>query len=317
MPTNPFALILCLSNHDLSLSLFFCIKEIFHTTGVNTDNEYISSVAWSPDSSSIIIGTSDNQILLWDAIAQRQLRRIEAHSDRVSALSWQNSNCFSSAGRDTTIVHHDIRSPQGVATRLPSEHEYEICGLKWSPDGSQLASGSNSNSINIWDPRNPEKCLHTFDQHTAAVKALAWCPWKRNLLASGGGTGDRTIKFWDTAAGSNLGSITTKAQITSVLWSKSSRELISSHGFTVDEQVTHCTIDVWKYPSMQNIGKLSGHLDRILHTAISPDGTTVVSLSVDETIRFWDVFDSIGKIRKLPSIPKRTAPFDPNQLQIR
>jgi hypothetical protein len=25
----------------------------------------------------------------------------------------------------------------------------------------------------------------------AAVKAIAWCPWQRNLLASGGGTADR------------------------------------------------------------------------------------------------------------------------------
>ena len=34
--------------------------------------------------------------------------------------------------------------------------------------------------------------------HTAAVKALAWCPFQGNLLASGGGGGDRCIKFWNT-----------------------------------------------------------------------------------------------------------------------
>ena len=29
-------------------------------------------------------------------------------------------------------------------------------------------------------------------------RALAWCPWQDNLLASGGGTADRHIRFWNT-----------------------------------------------------------------------------------------------------------------------
>ena len=34
--------------------------------------------------------------------------------------------------------------------------------------------------------------------HNAAVKALCWSPHKSNLLVSGGGTTDKTIKFWNT-----------------------------------------------------------------------------------------------------------------------
>ena len=33
-----------------------------------------------------------------------------------------------------------------------------------------------------------ETPLFRFDAHQAAVKALAWCPWQKHLLASGGGT---------------------------------------------------------------------------------------------------------------------------------
>jgi len=29
------------------------------------------------------------------------------------------------------------------------------------------------------------------------VKALAWCPWKTSLLASGGGRQDKKIIFWN------------------------------------------------------------------------------------------------------------------------
>lgn len=37
-----------------------------------------------------------------------------------------------------------------------------------------------------------------FTSHTAAVKAIAWSPPQHSLLASGGGTADRTIRFWNT-----------------------------------------------------------------------------------------------------------------------
>ncbi len=71
-------------------------------------------------------------------------------------------------------------------------HEQEICGLKWSPDGTQLASGGNDNMLCVWE-LGAEAPKMQRSEHTAAVKALAWCPWQNNLLASGGGTSDRKV----------------------------------------------------------------------------------------------------------------------------
>ncbi len=48
---------------------------------------------------------------------------------------------------------------------------------------------------------------------------------------------------------------------------------------------------MWKYPSMACQAELTGHTSRVLHMAMSPDGTTVVSAAGDETLRFWKVFD--------------------------
>ena len=49
-------------------------------------------------------------------------------------------------------------------------------------------------------------------------------------------------------------------------------------------------LTVWKYPTMTQIACLTGHSQRVLHTAISPDGTTVCSAAADETLRFWKVW---------------------------
>ena len=116
--------------------------------------------------------------------------------------------------------------------------------MRWSPDGSQLASGSNDNLLNIWDLQTPSAPRYTLNQHNAAVKALAWCPWQQNLLASGGGTADRTIRFWNSKTGACLNSVDTKSQVCALQWSKHTKELVSSHGFSQNQLI------VWSYPTV-------------------------------------------------------------------
>lgn len=64
----------------------------------------------------------------------------------------------------------------------------------------QLASGGNDNLLMVWDAAS-DRPAHRITAHQAAVKALAWCPFQANLLATGGGTADRTIKFHNTHTG--------------------------------------------------------------------------------------------------------------------
>lgn len=45
------------------------------------------------------------------------------------------------------------------------------------------------------------------------AQALAWCPWQSSLLASGGGTADRNIRFWNANTGVCLSSVDTKSQV--------------------------------------------------------------------------------------------------------
>ena len=138
---------------------------------------------------------------------------MDGHSDRVGALSW-NQHIISSGGRDSIIVNHDVRVAQHNVGTLVG-HSQEVCGLSWSPDGMVLASGANDNTLRLWDCTTLSNSTprYTLTDHQAAVKALAWSPHERNLLASGGGTADRTIKFWNTQTGALLNSIDTGSQV--------------------------------------------------------------------------------------------------------
>ena len=244
-------------------------------------DSYVSSINWAGDGKHIAVGFSDNNCQIWDAERLRPIRNLQGHSARVSSLAW-NDHILSSGSRDSLIFHHDVRVRDHIVNRLRG-HQQEVCGLKWSPGGGQLASGGNDNLLMLWDSRG-NRPTHTMTDHQAAVKALAWCPFQSNLLASGGGTADRTIKFWNTTTGACLNSIDTGSQVCALQWNRHEKEILSSHGFSQNQ------LCLWKYPSLAKVAELTGHTSRVLHLAQSPDGTTVASAAADETLRFWKCF---------------------------
>lgn len=113
--------------------------------------------------------------------------------------------------------------------------------MKWSHDDRELASGGNDNQVAfvylyVLDVPNRTCYINTFawfiagnqllvwnqhsqqpilklTEHTAAVKAIAWSPHQSGLLASGGGTADRCIRFWNTTNGNQLNSVDTGSQV--------------------------------------------------------------------------------------------------------
>ncbi|KAK6355254.1 substrate-specific activator of APC-dependent proteolysis [Orbilia brochopaga] len=241
----------------------------------------VTSVSWIQRGSHVAIGTNKGFVQIWDAERCRRLRTMTGHTMRVGALAW-NEHILTSGSRDRTIYHRDVRTPDQFMARLVG-HKQEVCGLKWNPDDNQLASGGNDNRLYVWDKTNTSP-LYKFNEHTAAVKAIAWSPHARGTLASGGGTADRRIKFWDTLRGVATNEIDTGSQVCNLAWSKNSNEIVSTHGYSQNQIV------VWKYPSMQQVVSLTGHTYRVLYLAMSPDGQVIVTGAGDETLRFWNCF---------------------------
>lgn len=107
-----------------------------------------------------------------------------------------SGNEIASGSKDSEMIIWDVRQ-RDTCLRFEG-HQQEICGLKWSWDNGLLATGGNDNLVFIWEPRMG-KYIGKLAEHTAAVKALAWSPHKTSLLATGGGSTDKSIKLWSTA----------------------------------------------------------------------------------------------------------------------
>jgi len=230
----------------------------------------------------------------------KKVREMQGHKSRVGALA-SSTNLLTSGSRDRLIYHRDIRSPSHFTHKLIG-HNQEVCGLKWSPDNQQLASGGNDNKLLVWDSTSSTPSLR-FADHVAAVKAIAWSPHQRGLLASGGGTADRCIRFWNTISNTPLHFVDTGSQVCNLAWSATVNELVSTHGYSQNQIV------VWSYPSMSQVVTLTGHTMRVLYLALSPDGQTVVTGAGDETLRFWNIFPGSKQFD-----PSAACPFAMNSL---
>lgn len=276
--------------------------EISHLISVE-GNDYITSVKWATEPGNtkyICIGTHLADLHLFDGQSLTKIRTMKGATGRIASLSWRQ-NSISAGDRDGYILNHDVRAQSHISSKYKG-HIQEVCGLSWNDDGSCLASGGNENFLCLWDAAmtgrqrnnttdrqsigNVHVPRQTLKQHKAAVKALDWCPFHRGLLASGGGTADRKINFWNSASGVLLNSIDTGSQVCSIVWSKHQRELCSSHGYSENQLI------LWKYPTMTKMKELTGHTARVLNMDISPDGASIVSAGADETLRFWNIFDT-------------------------
>ncbi|KAJ2895641.1 hypothetical protein MKZ38_006280 [Zalerion maritima] len=244
---------------------------------------YVSSVKWSGDGAYVGVGLGTGEVQIWDVAEGAKVRSMFGHDTRVGVMGW-NKHLLSTGARSGLVYNHDVRVAQHKVAELVS-HTSEVCGLEWRADGAQLATGGNDNLVSIWDARSLSAPKFTKTNHKAAVKALAWCPWNMNLLATGGGSYDRHIHFWNTTSGARVNSIDTGSQVTSLRWSTHYREIVSSSGFPDN------SLSIWSYPTLVRNVEIPAHESRVLHSCLSPDGQMLATAAADESLKFWKIFE--------------------------
>jgi meiosis-specific APC/C activator protein AMA1 len=149
--------------------------------------------------------------------------------------------------------------------------------------------------VTLWNISNLDEPSHIYNfVHHAAVKAIAFCPWSKSLLATGGGLNDKCIRFWHTKTGTLLDTYDVKGQITSLVWSKHFRQIAATFGYN-DTEIP-LFIAVYTFPKCKpliQVPAVTGN--RALTAVSSPDGRCICLASSDETIRFYELWPLNGR----------------------
>ncbi|WUR04962.1 WD40 repeat domain-containing protein [Vairimorpha necatrix] len=255
-----------------------------------TGDDLITSI--KSNNNILSVGLNNGRNIFYDIEMNKVVMCRKNHDSRVCAQSW-NDNLLCTGDKSGKIIVSDVRTNE---YDVLLGHKQEVCGLEWSSDKKYIASGSNDNDIRIWHNNHIYK---TLKDHKSAVKALAWCPWKTGILASGGGTKDKCIKMWDIYDGKKIGETQVNSQVCTLNYIHKYKELISSHGY-VDNNII-----LWKASTMKEILSFGKHDNRVLHTALNPDNTILASVGGDENLKFWKISDKTKKLVKRASLGVR------------
>ncbi|KAF9555734.1 WD40 repeat-like protein [Agrocybe pediades] len=189
----------------------------------------------------LAVGTSKGYIQLWDV--QKKKMTAKWHSKEVTAMAW-NGHTLTVGNAKGVIRNYDTRAPPSKMkeqSRKSIRHEAAITTLSWTGDGKFLASGDLSGTVYCWEgglgpPLQVGEPVQRRKKilQSAKISAVAWCPWKTKVLATGDARG--IIRLWninDQKSSSNAlspGRLETGSVITGIHFSPHCQELLTAHG---------------------------------------------------------------------------------------
>ena len=211
--------------------------------------------------------------------------QLSGHKGSIYCLEYSPSGeTLASAGFDMNVLlwsHSDYTN-----FNVLEGHKNAVLDLKWLDD-SHVITGSADKTLGYWDANTGDK-LRSFKGHSMIVNALdtaaagsgaANSTGSPNMFVSA--SDDATAKVWDARQKRETSTLEHDFQVTAVAFD-GTNQIAYTGG--IDNSIT-----AWDLRQSKKTMGLKGHTDTITCLAIHPKSTHLLSNSMDNTIRTWDI----------------------------
>ena len=199
------------------------------------------------------------------------------HNDSVRSVVWQNDARFLSASIDREIKLWDLQKKANCVLTLKG-HSRSVDALCLVKNGKTLVSSGVDQSVRVWDMESG-KLVHSLNQHTKPVHALAVRPAEGGLPMVASAAGDRTIRFWQPTIGRMVRYVRLESEPLNIAWTSDGGRILAAcldgHVRVIDPDEVKVTqtiqaIDGWAYAIAIHskdrsvaVGGTSGQIRRI------------------------------------------------------
>lgn len=244
-------------------------------------SDWVSSLAITPDGETLISGSFDKSIKLWNLSTGTIIDTLSEHSKGVLTVTVSpNGQILGSGSFDETIKLWNLSTGKLIHTL--KSHTGSVRSLAITPDNQTLISGSFDEMIKLWH-LDTGVFLGDLAKYVEQVSAIALTSDGLTLI-SGCGDGLITLR--------QLSSIGKSLEAISTYTLKSNLSSIDSLAITPDSKVLAAgcadgTIKLWSLSTLEKLSVLAAHSGPVMSVVFSVDGQTLISGGADGTSKVW------------------------------
>ncbi|KAG1818444.1 quinon protein alcohol dehydrogenase-like superfamily [Suillus subaureus] len=224
----------------------------------------------------------------------RPCQKFEGHSNFLEGIiHLLGRQWMMTCSRDGSLRVWNLKSGKQIGEDWQDGDSGVWTLIALSLDGKEVVSRSLDGAVRLWDI-DTGKVIAKWTGHTQPVKSVCWSRDGQQVVSR---SEDGTAREWDVENRETIvGPIETGHEdVFIVIYSPDMIMFVTSgYDSWPNHGNTECAVKIWNAKTGVLVATLKGHTDLVVCLAWTPNGKTLISGSVDSSIRTWNTSNQIA-----------------------